>query len=159
MSTSGFSSPSSLPERSSTIFNILFLWKLFEDVLTSRPTARCQCTTSMQTLTIGTCLTGTVRTLIVSTRWIWSRRWQWCWSEQVGPSLPMPGQMTVCLRTLHDTLMFPTYAYAFAFAFGSLLPVSSSTFNTSLKFTFPWVGNRIFSVSYVYQKFWCYVFG
>ena len=37
--------------------------------------------------------------------------------------MPMPKQMTVCLRTFHYTYVFPKSAYAFAFFFGSLLPV------------------------------------
>ena len=37
--------------------------------------------------------------------------------------MPMPKQMTVCLRTFHYTFVFPKSAYAFAFFFGSLLPV------------------------------------
>ena len=37
--------------------------------------------------------------------------------------MPMPQQMTICLRTFHYTFMFPKFSYAFAFFFGSLLPV------------------------------------
>ena len=37
--------------------------------------------------------------------------------------MPMPQQMTICLRTFHYTFMFPKSSYAFAFFFGSLLPV------------------------------------
>ena len=45
---------------------------------------------------------------------------------QVGPALPMPEQMTICLRTLHYTFLFPKFSYAFAFFFGSLLSVRLS---------------------------------
>ena len=45
-------------------------------------------------------------------------------SFKVGPPMPMPQQMTICLRTLHYTFMFPKSSYAFAFFFGSLLPVN-----------------------------------
>ena len=43
--------------------------------------------------------------------------------EQVQPSYPMPEQMTICMRTLHNTFMFPNYAYAFAFFFGTIFSV------------------------------------
>ena len=47
---------------------------------------------------------------------------------QVGPPLPMPEQMTICLRTLHYTFLFPKFSYAFAFFFGSLLSVCLSVY-------------------------------
>ena len=47
-------------------------------------------------------------------------------SDQVGAPMPMPQQMTICMRTFHYTFVFPKSSYAFAFFFGSLLPVDYS---------------------------------
>ena len=85
------------------------------------------CITSMRTSTTGTCSTGTGRTSTVYTRLVRNLKWlklEMRKSFKVGPPMPMPQQMTICLRTLHYTFMFPKSSYAFAFFFGSLLPVN-----------------------------------